>query len=154
MKTLFLRALLAFLLLPGMVAFVVPLFLLAPAGFRHFSYSLGGFPLALGIVLLCWCVREFYVSGRGTLAPWEPPRSLVVSGPYRWSRNPMYVGVLLILSGWALGYRSLSLAIYAAAIAIAFQLRIVYYEEPFLARTQSDTWQGYKSRVPRWLRVR
>jgi len=147
---LLIKALIAFLLLPGMVAFVIPAFLIAPRHLRPFDYRLGLLPLAAGTIVLCWCVREFYVAGRGTLAPWAPPTSVVVTGPYRFSRNPMYVAVLLILCGWAVGYRSRALAIYAVAIATAFHLRVVYYEEPLLARMHPDAWTGYRARVSRW----
>jgi protein-S-isoprenylcysteine O-methyltransferase Ste14 len=153
MNGLFVRALLAFLLLPGMVAFVIPILLIAPGGSRSFTNAAGLILLIPGIIVLLWCVREFYTAGRGTLAPWSPPRSLVVSGPYRVSRNPMYVGVLLILCAWAVGYRSVALAIYAAALAIAFHLRVVYFEEPWLARTHPDVWPGYRATVPRWVRL-
>jgi protein-S-isoprenylcysteine O-methyltransferase Ste14 len=65
----------------------------------------------MGIFALVWCVRDFYVSGRGTLAPWDPPTRLVIIGLYRFLRNPMYVAVLTILVGWALLYRSWPLAV-------------------------------------------
>jgi protein-S-isoprenylcysteine O-methyltransferase Ste14 len=108
-------------------------------------------PLAAGVGLLLWCVREFYVTGRGTLAPWAPPQELVETGPYRFSRNPMYIAVLLLLCGWALGFRSRTLVLYAVTVMFAFQLRVVLYEEPWLARTHGETWTLYKARVPRWL---
>ena len=60
---------------------------------------IGLLPLAIGIVLLLWCVRDFYVVGRGSLAPWAPPKNLVTIGLYRVTRNPMYVAVLTILCG-------------------------------------------------------
>ena len=119
-----------------------------------FTNPVGVIPLALGIVCLLWCVVEFYRAGRGTLAPWEPPKELVVSGLYRYSRNPMYVGVLLILLGWSVGFQSSALAGYAVMIAIAFHLRVVLNEEPFLARTHGDAWRRYASTVPRWLGTR
>src|ERR1044071_1831435 len=105
---LFARALLAFLALPGMVAFVVPWFLVG-GRVQRFD-PLGLVPALGGIVGLLLCVRSFYVEGRGTLAPWSPPRHLVVGGLYRYSRNPMYVSVSLILWGWALGLWSRPLA--------------------------------------------
>jgi protein-S-isoprenylcysteine O-methyltransferase Ste14 len=154
MTTLLARALLAFLLLPGMVAFAIPLFLIRPAsGDATLAHPLALLPVSIGLALLLWCVREFYVAGRGTLAPWSPPQSLVTSGPYRLSRNPMYVAVLTILIGWAAVFASPALLIYALTIAIAFQLRILLYEEPTLAETQAATWSTYKRDVPRWLRV-
>ena len=147
------RALLAVLVLPGVVAFLVPLLLLAPRGPGSFVSSLGVIPLGLGIIVLIWCVREFYVAGRGTLAPWAPPQKLVVSGLYHVSRNPMYVGVLLILGGWALGFRSWRLAAYAFVVMIAFHLRVVLHEEPWLARKHGEEWMNYKAHVPRWFGV-
>jgi protein-S-isoprenylcysteine O-methyltransferase Ste14 len=111
---------------------------------------LGLIPLALGVVLLFWCVRDFYVAGKGTLAPWTPPQDLVVVGLYRLSRNPMYIAVLLVLLGWAVAFRSRPLAFYALALAIAFHLRVVLHEEPFLARTHGERWTQYRARVPRW----
>src|SRR3954470_9719937 len=98
------RAILAFVALPGMVAILVP------AGIAASSLRAGGrfhapglLPLAGGFILLLWCVRDFYVAGRGTLAPWAPPRHLVTVGLYRYSRNPMYIAVSLMLLGWSLG---------------------------------------------------
>lgn len=133
-----------------MVAFAVPWLVLRPrtgAAFRPIAIG----PLAAGVVLLPWCVREFHVSGRGTLAPWAPPERLVVSGPYRVSRNPMYAAVTLILVGWALACGSRALWLYAVAVAVAFHLRVVLGEEPWLARRHGAEWDAYRKRVPRWL---
>lgn len=151
MNGLFVRAVLAFLALPGMVAFVVPLFVITPRAQRTVVGPWGLAPLAAGALVLALTVREFYVAGRGTLAPWSPPRTLVTSGLYRYSRNPMYLGVLLILVGWALVFRSPVLGVYAAAVALAVHLRVLLHEEPFLARTQPEAWAVYRARVPRWL---
>jgi protein-S-isoprenylcysteine O-methyltransferase Ste14 len=151
MNSLFLKAVVAFLALPGMVAFVIPLLWITPASRRRWVEPWGLLPLVLGLIVLALTVREFYVAGRGTLAPWSPPRTLVTSGLYRFSRNPMYVGVLLILAGWAIGLWSRSLALYAAGMAIVFHVRVLLYEEPFLARTQPEAWAVYRARVPRWL---
>lgn len=147
----FARALVAFLLMPGMVAFVVPVVLAPQPGPQSGAKWLGWIPLVLGTFLLLWCVRDFYVTGKGTLAPWSPPRHLVTTGLYRWSRNPMYVAVLVILSGWALWFVSWGLAVYAMAVGTAFHLRVVLYEEPWLARTHGDAWERYRERVPRWI---
>jgi protein-S-isoprenylcysteine O-methyltransferase Ste14 len=149
-SALFWRALVAFLLLPGMVAFVVP-WMLRPAGA---DFRLATLPiLAVGLTLLLWCVRDFYVAGRGSLAPWAPPTKLVVVGLYRWSRNPMYVAVITILCGWALAFSSRGLWIYAAVVAVGFHLRVVFGEEPWLAKTHGAAWTSYRARVPRWLGV-
>jgi protein-S-isoprenylcysteine O-methyltransferase Ste14 len=149
----FARALLAFLALPGMVAYAAPLWL-AHADPHAQPFRARGWPLvALGTFLLSWCVRDFYVAGKGTLAPWAPPKRLVVVGPYRFSRNPMYIAVVLILLGWALGFGSRVLFVYAGVVAFAFHLRVVLAEEPFLARTHGEAWQRYRARVPRWVGV-
>lgn len=63
----------------------------------------------------------------------------------------MYVGVILILCGWAVSVRSWPLALYAVAIAILFHLRVLFHEEPGLARTPGPEWTRYRARVPRWL---
>jgi protein-S-isoprenylcysteine O-methyltransferase Ste14 len=147
----FWRALLAFLVLPGTVAFLVPLVLIRP-GVNADSFRASGLiPVVIGSVLLVLCVRDFYVSGKGTLAPWSPPRNLVVVGLYRLSRNPMYVAVIVILCGWALTFRSVTLWVYALAIAVIFHLRVVFGEEPWLARTHGEAWVQYRNRIPRWL---
>lgn len=151
MSGLLVRAVLAFIALPGTVAFLVPL-LLAPRPVR-FVNPPGFVPLVAGIFLLLWCVFDFYRLGRGTLAPWSPPRELVVTGLYRYSRNPMYVAVLLILCGWAAGFSSSGLAVYALAVAVAFHLRVLLHEEPWLAREHGEKWTQYRARVPRWFGV-
>jgi protein-S-isoprenylcysteine O-methyltransferase Ste14 len=145
------RSLTAFVFLPGTIAFIVPWLLRPDAIPMH----LDGVPvLLIGIGLLLWCVRDFHVIGRGSLAPWAPPRHLVIVGLYRFSRNPMYVAVVVILVGWALAFRSTTLWIYAACVAIAFHFRVVFNEEPYLARTHGAEWTAYRARVPRWMMPR
>jgi protein-S-isoprenylcysteine O-methyltransferase Ste14 len=147
---LFLRALIAFLALPGVVAFFAPALLVSRLTTRTVNI-IGVVPFIAGVVVLLSCVRDFYVAGKGTLAPWDPPRHLVRVGLYRFSRNPMYVGVLLILIGWTALFRARALLIYTIVVAILFHLRVLLYEEPWLARTFPGEWPGYKARVPRWL---
>lgn len=148
----FLRALFAFLACPGVVALLVPLCIAwnrHPAGAPWFPIGLA--MLTLGLSLLLWCVRDFYVAGKGTLAPWSPPRHLVSVGLYRYSRNPMYLAVTMMLAGWALCFWSPTLAIYTGSVMVGFHLRVVFGEEPWLARTHGAAWDEYKSKVPRWL---
>lgn len=147
----FLRALFAFLALPGIVAFAVPIYWLVSSSRTTLVQPLGLLPLLIGCAGLLWCVRDFYVFGKGTLAPWSPPRHLVVAGLYRYSRNPMYVSVLLILLGWAISFDVTGLYGYAIIVALAFHLRVVLGEEPWLARTHGETWDEYVRRVRRWL---
>jgi protein-S-isoprenylcysteine O-methyltransferase Ste14/membrane protease YdiL (CAAX protease family) len=146
----FARALLAFLALPGVLAFAVPLAWLSSSGHTTLVQPMGLLPLLLGVAALLWCVRDFYVSGAGTLAPWAPPANLVVGGLYRYTRNPMYVAVTLILLGWAISFASQALLVYAIVIAAAFHFRVVLGEEPWLAQKHGPAWQEYSSLVPRW----
>lgn len=134
-----------------MVAFVIPLTIVRPSHVARPVSPVAFAVLALGMVVLLWCVRDFHVVGRGTLAPWAPPRQLVRVGLYRFSRNPMYLGVLLLVTGWALVFRSSALAIYGAALAIAFHMRVVLGEEPWLARTHGASWEEYRAQVRRWI---
>jgi Phospholipid methyltransferase len=87
-----------------------------------------------------WCAREFYVTGRGTLAPSMPPGSQVASRPSYYRRSPMYVGVELVLLGWAILYWSAPLLLYAACVAGAFQLRVVLAERSRMALTFGAAW--------------
>src|SRR5882762_8830619 len=146
----FVRALLAFLALPGVVAFAVPVSWLLATSHTQLVQPLGLVPLVVGCVALLWCVRDFYVHGKGTLAPWSPPVHLVVVGLYRYTRNPIYVAVTLILVGWAASFGLPALYVYAGVVAIAFHLRVVLGEEPWLAHTHGAQWHEYARRVPRW----
>ena len=144
------RALVAFLVLPGTVAFLVPLLVLAPP--RPWSFRpVGAIPAAIGMALLLWSVIEFYRTGKGTLAPWSPPKELVTSGLYGFSRNPMYVAVSLILWGWTLGFEDRDLAIYAVIVMAVFHVRVVFFEEPWLEERYGEAFRRYRREVPRWL---
>jgi len=148
----FAKALLAFLALPGLVAFALPMAWLKHSG-ASLASPLGFVPWVIGVIGLLLCVCDFYVMGKGTLAPWAPPKHLVTVGLYRFSRNPMYVSVTLVLVGWAVAFASSGLWAYAACVAIAFHMRVVLGEEPWLSRTHGAEWQRYAARVPRWFWV-
>jgi protein-S-isoprenylcysteine O-methyltransferase Ste14 len=144
---LFARALIAFLTLPGVVAFVIPLWVLRrPDVPVHVS---GVLIVAIGALVLVRCVRDFYLVGKGTLAPWSPPATLVTVGLYEYSRNPMYVGVILILIGWAVTYWTKAHASYAVLMMLVFYVRVVAFEEPGLASRHGEAWHAYRSRVRR-----
>jgi protein-S-isoprenylcysteine O-methyltransferase Ste14 len=146
-----LRAIMAFVALPGIVAFALPIGIGTSTQRPVRDVPLAAAIVALGTLLLLWCVREFYVSGRGTLAPWSPPRHLVTTGPYRWSRNPMYIGVITILLGWWLLWHSRALLDYTLVVAGAVYLRVRLVEEHWAARNFGAEWDAYRSRVPRWI---
>jgi len=148
------RAAFAILALPGMVAGYFPW--LIHQGQERWPLNGGAWHwvgLAIGLVgfgILASTVREFFIRGRGTLAPWDPPRALVAEGPYRWCRNPMYVGVLLLIAGEARWWGSGEVLLYGGAIGVIFHLRVVYFEEPWLEHSFPEAWIEYRGRVKRW----
>jgi protein-S-isoprenylcysteine O-methyltransferase Ste14 len=106
--------------------------------------AVGGGAIAL------WCILSFAVIGRGTPAPFDPPRRLVVRGPYAVVRNPMYMGAGLALGGAAVFYESLPLLGYTAAFFLVTHLFVVLYEEPTLRRTFGTDYESYCRQVRRW----
>lgn len=151
MKLLF-KNLLFTIVMPGTVAVYLPLWISAdrtvPAGATRW---LGALVVLAGACVYGWCVWDFATFGRGTPAPIDAPNKLVVRGLYRYTRNPMYVGVLTVVAGWALLFRSPLLLIYAAVVATCFRSFVVLYEEPHLARVFGAEYEEYKRRVGRWL---
>ena len=147
----FLSALFAFLALPGLFALLLPPIIAYLDPWRGRLW-VGGYPiLAAGALVLLWCVWDFYVSGKGTLAPWDPPKHLVVVGLYRHVRNPMYLGVVLLVLGWALALCSPLVGGYTAVLATFFHIRVVTGEEPWLSLQFPSQWAEYAAAVPRWL---
>jgi protein-S-isoprenylcysteine O-methyltransferase Ste14 len=113
--------------------------------------QLAGFLVStIGAVIAVWCVLVFAWVGRGTPAPFDPPRKLVIRGPYRFVRNPMYIGAGLGLAGASLYCGSLPLLIYAAGFLLVCHVFIVSYEEPALRRMFQGEYEAYCDRVRRW----
>lgn len=143
------------ILVPGTVTVLLPYVLLSAYFAAHRCnlgplYLVGFVPLLLGISVYLWCAWDFSIIGKGTPAPIDPPKALVQRGLYRFSRNPMYVGVLLILAGEAVLFRSPFLAAYAALFWLFFHLVVIGYEEPVLRRKFGSAYDEYINRVPRW----
>jgi protein-S-isoprenylcysteine O-methyltransferase Ste14 len=107
--------------------------------------------IAVGAVLYLACLRLFAIVGEGTPGPWDAPRRLVAVGPYRWVRNPIYIGAILVVLGEAWLFLSVSLMEYAAAMAVGVHLFVVGYEEPTLGRTFGESYAEYRRTVMRWL---
>ena len=105
---------------------------------------------AAGAAIALSCIVTFVLIGKGTPAPFDAPRRLVARGPYRFVRNPMYLGATLALSGAALFYRSPALLGYAAAFILLAHLFVVLYEEPTLRRTFGADYDAYCHRTRRW----
>jgi protein-S-isoprenylcysteine O-methyltransferase Ste14 len=151
-----LRTLLFSILVPGGVALYVPYLFLQGANQLALPTLLslpwiGIAPFALGIALYFWCAGEFTFRGRGTPAPIDPPRALVIKGPYHWTRNPMYIAVLSAILGEAVFFWSALLAIYVTLLFGTFHLFIISYEEPTLQRLFGPAYVEYRHTVPRWL---
>ena len=111
-----------------------------------------GWVLAVGGGLLtAWCAAAFVVRGRGTPAPFDPPQELVPGGPFRFVRNPMYVGGVAALVGAGLVVSSPSIVLLGGAFFLLAHLLVVLYEEPALTRKFGDSYLRYKAAVRRWL---
>lgn len=150
-----LRSLLWMALLPGFFAGYVPYryFGLAQVPLDHtrLDHGAGLLLIAAGITLLVACIVEFARRGRGTLSPVDPPRELVVSGLYRYVRNPMYLAVTTIVLGEVLLTRSTDLAIYWVIWFAAANVFVMLYEEPALHAQFGESYDAYRQRVGRWI---
>jgi protein-S-isoprenylcysteine O-methyltransferase Ste14 len=105
---------------------------------------------AAGGAVALWCIITFASIGKGTPAPFDPPRRLVIQGPYRFVRNPMYIGAGLALTSAALFYESLPLLGYAVLFFLATHVFVVWYEEPTLRQTFGQEYEAYCGQVRRW----
>jgi protein-S-isoprenylcysteine O-methyltransferase Ste14 len=151
----------AIALLPGTVSVLVPIVVLIGTS-TNIGWGFGGvaatLPVLLGLALIAtgfalwlWTVRLFARIGRGTLAPWDPTRRLVVEGPYRHVRNPMITAVLAVLAGEAALFGSPLLLIWFAAFFGVNYAFFWLYEEPGLVHRFGEDYRAYKRNVPRWL---
>jgi protein-S-isoprenylcysteine O-methyltransferase Ste14 len=153
MATLLIKVVIFTILVPGTIVAVIPYALLGEESTKHPGPLglLGLLPLALGVVFYLWCAWDFAAGGRGTPAPIDPPRLLVARGLYRVVRNPMYVGVLLILIGESIVFASSTILLYALVVWLMFHLFVVFYEEPALRKKFGMAYDEYRRSVSRWL---
>lgn len=140
------------ILAPGVVAGLIPYLLTgwrgaSPLPLRVFGAAL----VALGLALLLECFGRFALVGRGTPAPIAPTDRLVVSGPYRRVRNPMYVALVAMILGQAAFFADLRLLGYAALVWLACHLFVLTYEEPTLKRSFPGDYPAFFAAVPRWI---
>jgi protein-S-isoprenylcysteine O-methyltransferase Ste14 len=157
---LWLQGLIFSVLVPGVVAFYVPQTLRNGHAASGGWWSLGWILFAVGALIYLRCLVDFLSAG-GTPAVFftrpiravigQEPQQVVRNGLYRWSRNPMYVGVLTAIAGQAIVYRSRQIGFYLLIAAVVFHLVVVLLEEPHLARARGDFYSDYRRRVPRWL---
>ena len=157
-----LRHLLAILLLPGVVAIVVPAWILSRAGALRVGWGLapplawlplvlGCLLIGLGLLLVYRTISLFAGFGDGTLAPWDPPRRLVVRGIYRRVRNPMISGVFFVLLGEALLFGSPPVFLWFLVVFAINAVYIPLVEEPGLSGRFGEEYLDYKRNVPRWV---
>jgi protein-S-isoprenylcysteine O-methyltransferase Ste14 len=155
----FIRAVVYSTLFVSLVLIFLPGTVLARAGVRPPDglgiWQLSGSILgACGALIALSCIVTFVVVGRGTPAPFDPPRRLVVTGPYRFVRNPMYIGAAMALAAAALFYRSWALVGYLFALAVVTHLLVTFYEEPTLRRMFGDEYRAYCAHTGRWWPIR
>ena len=105
---------------------------------------------APGLVLAVWTIRLFFAAGKGTLAPWDPPKKLVVLGPHRHVRIPMITGVLLMLAAESVLFGSWPLAAWMVAFLVIHAIYLLRFEEPSLERRLGVDYRRYKRSAPRW----
>jgi len=155
----FLSHLVAILLLPFNVTVIIPALLLYFFGNNLgwgvqgiLSYALvliGVVVICGGLLLLALTIRQFATRGKGTLAPWDPPRKLVVDGPYSYTRNPMISAVIIILFGEMIVFGSIPILLWFLYFTITNIIYIKYKEEPGLEKLFGKDYLLYKKSVPR-----
>jgi protein-S-isoprenylcysteine O-methyltransferase Ste14 len=156
--TLWQQQLRAIILLPGAVFVAIPATILYTLGLVRPPFpwnivlpAIGAGFILVGLVLMVLTTSLFAEVGHGTLAPWNPPRKLVVQGVYRHVRNPMMTGVLCILLGEAVFFESRGLLVWFGVYVLVTVIFIPLVEEPGLARRFGDDYLLYKRHVPRWI---
>ena len=148
-----LKSLFFLIFVPGLFVGYIPLtYLLTGLLLDTGLLSLLSYPLWLiGGLMILWCFWDFLIKGKGTPAPMDPPKELVVSGLYNYVRNPMYVGVEMALIGHFLWFGFWNLLVYAAFFFAAFHIFVLLYEEPTLKKKFGAAYEEYLKRVPRWI---
>ena len=154
-----LRSLFFAIVVPGTVAVLIPYLIVSRGGAgiaRPWTplHFLSLVVMIVGAAVLVRCIWDFAAKGRGTLAPIDPPKQLVVQGLYRYVRNPMYLGVLILLLGETAFFRSSALLQYTLAWFIVVNLFVVLYEEPSLRHRFGESYERDLRSVHRWLPTR
>jgi protein-S-isoprenylcysteine O-methyltransferase Ste14 len=139
-------------ILPFIVLILVPYWIEKDLSVKYFSALVVGLALmTLGLLIIIPNIINFITIGKGTLAPWSPTKRLVITGMYRYVRNPMIIGVLIVLIGESTAILSLPVFIWAIIFFIINNIFFLLYEEPNLEKKFGATYKNYKKNVPRWL---
>jgi protein-S-isoprenylcysteine O-methyltransferase Ste14 len=142
------------LLIPGLLLGVMPIWLVQN---DSAIYSFGfmrwlAIPFwAAGTAITIWCAWAFTVRGHGTPSPTDPPKELVVSGLYRYVRNPIYIGVIILLLGYVFWHPTRAILLIPVIVAVSSHLFVIFYEEPHLRKTFGAAYEEYCKDVPRWI---
>jgi protein-S-isoprenylcysteine O-methyltransferase Ste14 len=144
-----------FLILPFFLVWIPYKILISPnAGYL---FDIGGFrfiglvPIVMGVAIYFWCSHSFVFFGKGTPFLLPPTKNLVVTGLYRFVRNPMYIGALFVVLREALLFQSKGLIIYALVVFGASNFVILLFEEPYLAHKFGESYERYRQSVRRWI---
>ena len=149
---LFLKNLVFLIFVQGTAVIFIPLYIVERQPFSLDAFRwIGIIPLLAGAVIIIWCDWDFWKNGRGTPAIIDAPKFLVKRGLYRFVRNPMYIGVLLVITGEAILFASWAIAMYALTAAILLHMFVLLSEEPTLRDRFGVTYEEYLRTVPRWI---
>jgi protein-S-isoprenylcysteine O-methyltransferase Ste14 len=139
-------------ILPVIVLIIVPLNIeknILPH--NTFALIAGLLLIFTGLYIMILTITKFVRIGKGTLAPWSPTGKLVIDGMYRYVRNPMIIGVLIVLTGESIAILSLNIFIWTLIFFIINNIWYIFYEEPDLEKKFGDEYRKYKKSVPRWI---
>jgi protein-S-isoprenylcysteine O-methyltransferase Ste14 len=140
------------LILPVIVLILVPLEIEKKISISSISAFLVGIVfISTGIYIMSRTISGFIRIGKGTLAPWSPTKKLIIAGMYRFVRNPMIIGVIIVLIGESIAILSFDILIWAAIFFIINNIYFQIYEEPDLLKKFGDEYWEYKKNVPRWI---
>src|SRR3989339_1708191 len=139
-----------FILLPYFFVQLNNYFLL-PIYSNYLFKIIGTIFTLIGVGLFIYCSRLFLIFGRGTPAPIEPPKKLVVNGLYKYTRNPIYIGYFMILQGEFLFFGKFLLLIYFFLAIIGINIYVIFHEEPILKKRFGKNYEEYLEKIPRWL---
>ena len=148
------------LVLPITIIVIIPLFVILRFNNHLLTFNsvlssilliLGLLLIFLGLLFVFYTNKSFLEIGKGTLAPWDPPNKLIIEGAYRYVRNPMISGVLMVVLGETLIFSSIELFLLFILFFIVNHIYFIYSEEPGLTKRFGNDYIEYKKNVPRWI---
>ncbi|MGE5812490.1 MAG: methyltransferase family protein [Ignavibacteria bacterium] len=138
--------------MPLTVLIIVPLSIEQNFKMQYmFTSAPGLFLIFLGLFIMAMTISSFIKMGKGTLAPWSPTKKLVSAGLYGYVRNPMILGVLIVLIGESILFLSVNIFVWAVIFFLINNIYFSLYEEPNLEERFGDEYREYKKNVPRWI---